>query len=295
MKIARVFPTVTTATPDDELSFHDVPPMLFPPQVDEVHISVAFTWDRQRAEFLAGQWSMVAPVKIGGPGWANEPGADFVPGRYLRPGYVITSRGCPNSCWFCSVPKREPGLRELPVMDGWIVQDDNLLACSERHIRQVFAMLKRQRNRAQLMGLEAARLESWHIDLMRDLRPAALWFAMDTPDDTEPLRAAGLRLWKAGFNFDKLYCYVLVGHPRDTYESAESRLRQACRFGFLPFAMQWRDQSGYRDPEWVTWSRPWKRPAAIKAMCALEIAEVRKNIHQQANYAICKVGCGEEL
>ena len=48
---------------------------------------------------------------------------------YMKPGYVITSRGCPNRCWFCAVPKREGyQLRELPVTDGWIVADDNLLA-----------------------------------------------------------------------------------------------------------------------------------------------------------------------
>ena len=40
-------------------------------------------------------------------------GGDFVPGRYLAPGYVITSRGCPNRCWFCSVWRREGALREF--------------------------------------------------------------------------------------------------------------------------------------------------------------------------------------
>lgn len=53
MKIARVFPRRTTATPDDELVFFGPPPLLILPEIDEVHISVAFTYDRPKAEELA--------------------------------------------------------------------------------------------------------------------------------------------------------------------------------------------------------------------------------------------------
>lgn len=155
-KIIRVFPTKTNATPDDELVRIREVPSLFD-EADEVHISVAFTWDIPWAEWAARQWERIAPVKIGGPAF-NEPGGEFVPGMYMKKGYVITSRGCPNRCWFCAVPKREGGqLRELPVRDGWIVQDDNLLACSPEHIDEVFAMLARQPHRPQFVGgLEAA-------------------------------------------------------------------------------------------------------------------------------------------
>ena len=77
----------------------------------------------------------------------------------MKKGYVITSRGCPNRCWFCAVPKREGyALRELPVIDGWIVTDDNLLACSDRHIKEVFDMLKRQPDRPQLVGVLEAKI-----------------------------------------------------------------------------------------------------------------------------------------
>ena len=122
-KIARVFPRRTNASPKDALAFFDVPGM-FPVEVDEVHISVAFTWDIPRAERLAKTWEKMAPVKLGGPA-LGAAGEDFTPGMYLKPGYVITSRGCPNRCWFCSVPKREGSLRELPITEGNNVLDDN--------------------------------------------------------------------------------------------------------------------------------------------------------------------------
>ena len=138
-RIIRVFPARTHATPDDDLVRINAIPSLFD-EADEVHISVAFTWHLKWAEWAAKQWACVAPVKVGGPA-LNEPGGDFIPGMYLKKGYVITSRGCPNRCWFCAVPKREGGqLRELPVTDGWIVSDDNLLAFSPRHLDEVFSI-----------------------------------------------------------------------------------------------------------------------------------------------------------
>ena len=92
MRIIRVFPRRTKATPVDDLVRIGTPPGLFD-EADEVHISVTFTWDLPFAEKLARQWRDVAPVKIGGPA-TGEKGGDFVPGMYLKNGYVITSRGC---------------------------------------------------------------------------------------------------------------------------------------------------------------------------------------------------------
>ncbi|MEG6512391.1 hypothetical protein V6C32_10755 [Desulforamulus ruminis] len=139
---------MTNATPRDEYTFFDAPGMFLPP-IDEVHVSVAFTYDMPKAEYLARQWEGVAPVKLGGPAY-DAPGGEFIPGMYLKKGYVITSRGCPNRCWFCRVPIREGGtIRELPVTEGNNVLDDNLLACSESHIREVFDMLKKQKFRIE--------------------------------------------------------------------------------------------------------------------------------------------------
>lgn len=60
MKIIRVFPRRTKATPDDELACVG-PPDLFA-EADEVHVSVSFTWDKPRAEQLAKEWERIAPA-----------------------------------------------------------------------------------------------------------------------------------------------------------------------------------------------------------------------------------------
>jgi hypothetical protein len=267
MREIRVFPRRTRATPTDELAYYG-PPDLFA-EADRVDVSVTFTADLPRAESLARQWQRVAPVRVGGPAF-RQPGGEFVPGRYLRPGYVITSRGCPNRCWFCEVWKRESGLRELPIRDGWNVQDDNLLACSEAHIRAVFAMLARQKHRGHFTGgLEAARLADWHVDLLAGLRPRpAVFFAYDAPDEYEPLVLAAHRLWAAGFTpaSHRVRCYVLIGFPGDRREAAEARLHAVVRLGMTPAAMLYQGRTGEApSPEWRAFLRRWTRPAIIHA------------------------------
>jgi hypothetical protein len=261
----RVFPRRTNATPTDE-DCRFGPPGLFD-ETDEVHVSVTFTWDLPVAERLVKEWAHVAPTMIGGPG-TGMAGGDFVPGRYLRPGMVVTSRGCPNRCWFCSVWRREgPGVRELAITDGWNLLDDNLLACSESHIRAVFAMLKRQLEQARFTGgLEAARLQSWHVDLLADLKPDRLYFAYDTPDDLEPLVEAERMLREAFTRASHAICaYVLCGYAGDTMEAAERRMLEVHAFGYWPFAMLWRDERGQSDQQWSRFARTWARPAATSA------------------------------
>jgi hypothetical protein len=266
--IARVFPRRTRATPDDAYAFVGEPPMFLPPNVDAVHISVTWTWDLPTAEWLAKSWRDVAPVTIGGPATGMK-GGDFEPGMYVKHGYTITSRGCPNKCWFCSVWKRDGNVRELPIRDGWNILDDNVLACSESHFRGVVAMLKRQPQRAEFTGgLEAKLLKPWHVELLADLKPKQMFFAYDTPDDYGPLAEASKLLLNAGFteSSKSLRCYVLIGWPKDTMSEAESRLHQVLALGMWPMAMLWRDGKGKADQDWRKLQKAWARPASVWAM-----------------------------
>ena len=193
----------------------------------------------------------------------------FTPGRYVKEGYVLTSRGCPNRCWFCSVRRREGAeIRELPITAGWNVLDDNLLACSDQHIRNVFEMLKGQKSNGRIQftgGLEAKRLKAWHVEALRELRPKQMFFAYDTPDDLEPLREAGRMLLNAGFTTTShaLRAYVLCGWQKDTFDDATRRMEETVAAGFMPMAMLYRGQDGRRSPDWMRWQRTWARPALI--------------------------------
>jgi len=264
--IARVFPRRTTATPDDALVFTTPPPEELP-DISEVHVSVAFTYDMPKAEKLAEDWAKTGlPIHMGGPAF-NQPGSDFIPGLYLKQGYVITSRGCDRGCWFCSVTAREGGkVRELPVTTGWNVLDDNLLACSERHIRDVFSMLKKQEKHPIFTGgLEAALLQPWHVELLREVKAARMYFAYDTPSDYEPLVQAGRLLRNGGITkaSHRAACYVLIGYHGDTMDAADARLRAAWEAGFVPYAMLYRDETGETEADWRRFQRAWVRPEIV--------------------------------
>jgi len=270
-RIIRVFPRKTKATPDDPLAYIGEPDLFA--QADEVHISVTFTYDKPRAEELAESWRHVAPVTIGGVAY-GDPGQDFTPGKYIKHGYIFTSRGCPRRCWFCSVWRRDPVPRLLPLQEGWNILDDNLLACPEDHVRAVFAMLARQGRRVGFTGgLEALALQDYQVDLLAGLKPRPnCFFAYDPGDAFETLASAACRLLEAGFTRQshRLRCYVLIGYPKDTFGLAEQRLQQIASIGFTPMAMLWRpehpSQERYAPTEiWRHFQRRWVRPAIIHA------------------------------
>ena len=264
-KIIRVFPRKTNATPvDDGVRFGN--PGLFD-EADEVHVSITFSWDMDKAEELAKQWEVIAPVKIGGVATNNYKG-EFIPGMYLKKGYVITSRGCPNKCWFCDVWKKFGDVEELEIKNGWNVLDDNLLACSKNHIIKVFEMLKRQNHFIVFSGgLEAKRLEEWHIDLLLQVKLDHMFFAYDTPDDFEPLINVSTMLKDAGIihknKKHKTRCFVLIGYPSDSFQEAENRLKNVVSLGFMPMAMLYRNKDNKCDREWRKFQREWANPIIV--------------------------------
>jgi hypothetical protein len=267
--LARVFPRRTNATPDDEYAFVGDPPARLPEDITEVNVSVAFSYDKLEAERLCEAWSKIAPTFIGGPG-TGERGEEFIPGKFVKRGFVITSRGCDGSCWFCGIPAREGPVRELPVSQGWNCLDDNLMACSESHIREVFKMLEGQKKSGHRIfftgGIEAARIRSWHVELLKKLRPKEIFFGCDDDEKFFHLHEA-VKLFKEAdyFSHNTLRAYVLIGYRGDTFEDAERRLRRVKDLGVCPMAMLYRDLSGAMTPDkdWKRLQRLWARPALI--------------------------------
>lgn len=282
-RLVRVFPRATKATPDDALAFIGMPSLAdLTVEANEVHVSVTFTWDKPLAERIAERWSAAGHrVKIGGLAYGDR-GDDFIVGRYIKSGYVFTSRGCPRTCKFCSVPLRDPKPRLLPIQDGWNILDDNLLATPRAHVEAVFAMLRRQRRRVEFTGgLEARSLKDYQVDLLASLTPRPnMFWAYDPGDTFEVMESAARRLLAAGFTSasHRMRCYVLIGYTADvsedgrddTPERAEERLRQMFGLGFTPMAMLYRPEGVGRetwrpDPIWRALQRRWARPAIIHA------------------------------
>ena len=266
MDVIRVFPRKTSMTPTDDLAFFGDPPLELPDH-SRVDICCIFTWDKKSAELLFERWKdrTDKPVRLGGPAY-NSPMNDFAPGLYLKQGVTFCSRGCPNHCHYCFVPKREGPLREIEISPGNIIQDNNFLACSKKHKESAYEMLKKQKAIKFQGGLEPGRLSDWDIEQMRGLNIHELWLACDTKADFGDLKKAAERLYLAGFSQAKIRCYVLIG---DDFSENVARLRAVFESGCLPFAQlfQGEERKEY-SREWRSLAKTWSRPAAMKAEMA---------------------------
>lgn len=239
-------------------------PDLFTPQYEEVHISIAFTWDLDKGRRLADAWQGHGKVKIGGVAIDGETDQPFVAGEYLRQGITITSRGCSNACSFCMVRRGLIEFDTFPV--GNVIQDNNFLACSSSHKQLVYKMLRTQKQIEFKGGLDKKLMTPEDADDLRGLRIKTLWLACDQQPGIEPLRKAVEILQKAGFTRSHLYCYVLIGN--DMAEN-ESRLKAVWDIGCMPFAQLYRDADNRLkySKEWKQLQRTWSRPAATRAHC----------------------------
>jgi len=264
MKILRVFPQRTSHTPDDDMVFIGDPP-LYRPDADEVHVSCTFTWDKPTCERLKLAWGQYYPiVKLGGVAY-DDPGNGFIPGMYLKRGITFTSRGCNNNCPWCLVPIREGKIRLLPIQEGNIIQDNNVLQCPRNHIDEVFDMLSHQNQIQFSGGLDSRLITQYIADRLRSLRIKSLFFACDTDNSIQHLRKA-LKL--LSLPNDKIRCYVLLKfNPDETMLHAMMRLIEVYEAGATPFAQLYQppDRRIEYPHEWKRFARIWQRPAGTKS------------------------------
>lgn len=277
-RILRVFPRKTTYSPDDELAFFGTPPLpYFIPEHDEVHVSCTFTWDKKESEWLAFQWEGATnkPVKLGGPAY-NSPAEEFVQGLYMKSNIIFTSRGCNNNCPWCCVPRLEGKIKELPIVQGNWIQDNNFLQTSRSHKEKVFDMLKTQKQICFKGGLEADLFDDWFVEQLNGLyyvrgskkisRIVEIWLACDTDGRINDFKKACEKLKKVGFTREKIKCYVL-SYGKDM-EKDEARARIVYEAGAMPFMQLYREfleEKTEYSKEWNAFARMWQRPAATRA------------------------------
>jgi hypothetical protein len=145
------------------------------------------------------------------------------------------------------------------------VQDSNLLACSEAHIRNVFEMLRGQKKGAKFCGgLDKHFLKPWHRPLFDSISIDELWFACDITSDLPWLEKAAEIL--AGIPIEKKRCYTMIGYDDEPLDECEKRIERVYELGFLPFCQLYRPDEGPRNypAAWRAVQRKWSRPAAYR-------------------------------
>lgn len=214
--------------------------------------------------YLAEQWKNHAKkINIGGVAIDGESKDKFIAGKYVKKGVTITSRGCINKCSFCLVNKNLIEFDDFP--EGNIINDNNILACSDKHIDLVFNMLKKQKNIQFKGGLESRRLTKRIVEKLRTLKITELWLACDNDSALKPLKKAVDILYKAGFKRYQIHCYALIYGKNLIKE--EERLKEIYNIGARPFAQLYqppiKEKIQYSQ-EARNFQRKWCRPAAYE-------------------------------
>jgi hypothetical protein len=233
------------------------------------YCSVVFTWQVKDVinQIRQREFGTVRYV-VGGPAailkrdeiepWAEV--CERPPYKFFKPitahskYATFTTRGCPNQCAFCAVPKIEGDFSELKYWEHKpIVCDNNLLAASRKHFDKVVDGLKVFPWCDFNQGLDARRFTHYHASRFAELKKPKIRFACDNQtakkyvhDAVKLARFCGLKDFGV---------YVLIGH-RDDPDDALDRLRFIHRLGIRPNPMRYQpldcdEKNSYVGKNWT--------------------------------------------
>lgn len=215
---------------------------------NHTYLSIPFTWLLPDAQNIINiERLKKKKIIVGGPAVKLMP--DFLHGcstsldtpydvlSMHNPLATFTTRGCPNQCSFCAVPKIEGEFREL---ESWkpnpIVCDNNLLAASWKHFERVVDSLKRFPYADFNQGLDARLFTANHAQKLSELKKVKVRFAFDHISQENAVVQAIAIARQSGLR--EFGVYVLIGFE-DTPEDALYRLETIRSLGIHPNPMRY--------------------------------------------------------
>lgn len=220
-----------------------------------MYLSVPFTWLMDDVVQLA--LAHRGPVIAGGPAvdLLGIPDgclggvSPIEPLLFHNPCATYTTRGCPNQCSFCAVPRIEGEFRELAHWRAApIICDNNLLAASRIHFTRVIDSLRPFPACDFNQGFGAELFTSWHAAQIAQLRHAKIRFSLDHSRDIDVVGRAVEIARKAGLK--DIGIYVLIGYD-DTPTDALARLEFVRGLDLPPNPMRYQPLNARRKNEYI--------------------------------------------
>jgi len=229
-----------------------------------IYISIPFTWLLPKAKELALKNKNKKRTIVGGPAVKLIPeyltkvatiGAETTISPLLihNPFATFTTKGCPNKCKFCAVPKIEGEFKELKEFEiKPLVCDNNFLESSKKHFDFVIDRLKKLEFVDFNQGLDARKFKKYHADRFTELKNLKLRFSLDHISLESKVYDAIYLAKSAGLK--DINIYVLIGY-KDTPEEAYYKLEKIREWGCLPNPMRYQpldalEKNSYVEKGW---------------------------------------------
>jgi hypothetical protein len=217
---------------------------------DITYMSKVFTFTPEPQMRLGGYGKIIK----GGTGfhsYENLPSAidSIYPDYSIYPkfsaAYGFITRGCPNHCPWCIVPRKEGNIYAYSDIEEWldgrkeaVIMDNNILA-HEHGIIQLEKIAKLGIKVDINQGFEAARITPEIAQLLSKIKFIRyIRLACDTKQNIPYVEKAVSNLSKAGIKPYRVFCYILV---KEDIQDALYRIEYMRKLGVNPFAQPYRD------------------------------------------------------
>lgn len=221
---------------------------------DRVYMSKVFTftpdnYDQYTCEVVKGGTGYDMHAEL--PEEVDRMCPDYSIYPQFKAAYGFLTRGCPNRCPWCIVPKKEGAIRAYSDIEDWlcgrkeaVIMDNNIIA-HQHGLEQLEKIAGMGIHIDINQGIEAGRITPEIAGLLSRVKFSRyIRIACDTRSALPAVETAVERMRSAGIRPDKVFCYVLV---RDV-DDALYRIERLRSLGVQPFAQPYRDYRNMAEP-----------------------------------------------
>ena len=267
-------------------------------EYDVVYMSKVFSFTEDYRQYMTN----AKEIRQGGTGYSLsvklDEAIEFVTPDYSiypniddRTAYGFLTRGCPNRCKWCVVPRKEGGIKpymdvEEIAVDGrneLYLMDNNILAC-DYGLEQIEKIIRLNENRKKKIkvdfnqGLDARLVTDEIAKMLSRLKwIKRIRFGCDTPKQIEECERACAMIDKHGYKGEYFFYCILL----DDFDESFNRVNHWKQKGsgrFLPHCQPFRDIGNRSQiiPQWQKDMASWADKKQVFRTCEFEDFEPRK-------------------